>query len=115
METRHSNVSLSISRMGGVPALVIKGDTCIFVMGDAPLATSVSFTWIIGDAQWEHVSPFCHKSGYISDINLTEMRRKEDYLLFILHRTSSAPLSCEHVSFSILETIAFTRVSDLYL
>jgi hypothetical protein len=49
--------------MGDVSAFVIKGSTCAFMMGegigdapvfmikgDAPLATQVSFTFIIGDA-----------------------------------------------------------------
>jgi hypothetical protein len=50
--------------MGGVPTFIINGDTPSFMMGDrmrdaptsvikgdAPLATRVSFTCIIGDAQ----------------------------------------------------------------
>jgi hypothetical protein len=42
-EMRHSNTRLSIYGMGDVPAFVIKGDV--------PLATHVSFTCILGDAQ----------------------------------------------------------------
>jgi hypothetical protein len=72
--------------MGDASAFVIKGDTCTFMMGDGmgdvpafmikgdmPQATCVSFTWIIGDAQWECTPPFCHRSRRVSDINLTEM------------------------------------------
>jgi hypothetical protein len=58
-----SNACLSILGMGDVPAFVIKGDARAFVMGegmgdapafvikrDAPLATHVSFSFLIGDA-----------------------------------------------------------------
>jgi hypothetical protein len=64
METRHSNARLSIYEMGDAPTFVIKGDTCAFEMGDGMgvvlafvikgdklLATRVSFTCIIEDAQ----------------------------------------------------------------
>jgi hypothetical protein len=83
----HSNACLSISGMGDASTFVIKGDGQAFAMGDgmgdastfvikgdASLATRVSFTWIIGDTQWQHMSPFCHRSGCVSDRNLTEMR-----------------------------------------
>jgi hypothetical protein len=56
------NVHLSVLGMEDAPAFVIKGDTHTFVMGegmgdasafmikgDAPLATHVSFAFIIGD------------------------------------------------------------------
>jgi hypothetical protein len=75
--------------MGDVPAFIIKGDaralvigdrmgdvSAFMIKGDAPLATHVSFTCIIGDVQWEHASPFYHRSGYVLDINLIEMRGK---------------------------------------
>jgi hypothetical protein len=104
MEMRHSNTRLSIYRMGDAPTFMIKGDMPTFMMGDgmgdaptfmikgdAPQETCISFTCIIGDAQYERVSPFCQRSGRISDINLTEMRRKAVRLLFTLHQASSAP------------------------
>jgi hypothetical protein len=52
------NTHLSILGMGDVSAFVIKGDACAFEMGDAsafvikgdaPLATRISFAFIIGD------------------------------------------------------------------
>jgi hypothetical protein len=64
METRHSNILLSIYGMGDTPSFVIKEDVPTFVMGDgmgeasafgrkgdAPLETHVYFTCIIGDPQ----------------------------------------------------------------
>jgi hypothetical protein len=95
---------VSIYRIGDESAFMIKGDMSAFMMGDgmgdtsafmikgdAPRATCVSFTCIIGDVQLECVSPFYQRSGRVSDINLTEMRRKQDCLLFTFHRASSAP------------------------
>jgi hypothetical protein len=64
-------------RMGDAPTFMIKGD--------APQEMRVSFTCIIGDVQSERVSPFCQRSEHISNINLTEMRRKAAHLLFTLH------------------------------
>jgi hypothetical protein len=78
METHHSNACLSIYGIRDVPAFVMgdrMGDVPAFVIkGDAPRATCISFTCIIGDAQYECVSPFCQRSGCISDINLIETR-----------------------------------------
>jgi hypothetical protein len=72
MKTRHSNAHLSIYGMGDASAFVIKGDATAFLMGDgmgdasafvikgdAPREMYVSFTCIIGDAQYECTSPFC--------------------------------------------------------
>jgi hypothetical protein len=83
--------------MGDASTFMIKGDVHAFVIGgrigdapafvinrDSPLEMCVSFTCIIRDAQKERVSPFYHKSGRVSNINLTEMRQKEDHLLFTL-------------------------------
>jgi hypothetical protein len=83
--------------MGDASTFVIKGDVHAFVIGDgmgdapafvinrdSPLEMRISFTCIIGDAQKERVSPFYHKSERVSNINLTEMRQKEDHLLFTL-------------------------------
>jgi hypothetical protein len=68
------------------------GDASAFVIkGEEPREMRVSFTWIIGDMQWERASPFCHRSRHVLDINLTEMRQKLAHLVFILHRASSAP------------------------
>jgi hypothetical protein len=98
METLYSNARLSIYRMGDTPAFMIKGDTPTFVMGDrmgdaltfvikgdVPRATCVSFTCIIRDVHYKRVSPFCQRSGRVSDINLTETCQKADRLLFTLH------------------------------
>jgi hypothetical protein len=65
MKQRHDILTLvSIYEMGDTPAIVIKGDVLAFMIedgignapafmikGDTPLATYVSFTCIIGDAQ----------------------------------------------------------------
>jgi hypothetical protein len=104
METCHSNVHLSIYGMGDASAFVIKGYAHAFMMGDGmegvptfmikgdvPREMRVSFTCIIGDAQYERASLFCQQSGHISNINLTEIRQKAVHLLFTLHRASSAP------------------------
>jgi hypothetical protein len=59
------------------------------------------------------MSPFCQRSGRLSDINLTETRRKVDRLL--LPSTEPVPILADaDVShFSRSETIAFARISDL--
>jgi hypothetical protein len=64
METRHSNAHLSLYGMGDAPTFMKKGDAPSFLMGDemedmpffviigdAPLETHISFTYIIRDAQ----------------------------------------------------------------
>jgi hypothetical protein len=55
MKTRHSNAYLFIYGMGDVPVFVMRdgmGDASAFMIkGDAPLATCVSFSYIIGDVQ----------------------------------------------------------------
>jgi hypothetical protein len=76
MKTCHSNTHLSIYKMGDTSAFMIKGDVTAFVMGDGmgdaftfvikgdtSREMYVSFTYIIGDAQYERVSPFCQRSG----------------------------------------------------
>jgi hypothetical protein len=68
---RHSNTHLSIYGMGDTSAFMIKGDAPTFVMGDGMGDVSafvikgdtlreirVSFTCIIGNAQYERASPF---------------------------------------------------------
>jgi hypothetical protein len=72
MKTCHSNTHLSIYKMGDTSAFMIKRDATAFLMGDgmgdapafvikgdAPREMYVSFTCIIGDAQYERASPFC--------------------------------------------------------
>jgi hypothetical protein len=67
MKTCHSNAHLSIYGMGDAPAFVMEdgmGDASAFVVkGDAPLAMRTSFTYIIGDTQYEHTFPFIREAG----------------------------------------------------
>jgi hypothetical protein len=71
------NMRLSISGMGDAPAFVIKGDAHAFVMeegmrdapafvikGDVPLATRVSFAFIIGDTRISLLSKRRARIGY---------------------------------------------------
>jgi hypothetical protein len=96
MKRRHTILTLiSIYGMGDVPVFMMgdgMGDAPAFVIkGDVPQETRVSFTCIIKDVQHKCTSPFCQRSGRVSDINLTETCRKAARLLFTLHRASSAP------------------------
>jgi hypothetical protein len=61
------------------------------------------------------MSPFCQRSGHISDINLTETHREVDHLL--LPSTELVPILVDAgaSSFSRLEMIAFAHVFDLCL
>jgi hypothetical protein len=105
--------------MGDAPAFVIKRDECAFVMGegmgDTPLAKRVSFAFIIGDTHLECTSPFCQRSGRVSDINLTKTRQKVDHLL--LPSIEPVPILADAGAshFSRSEMIAFARISDLCL
>jgi hypothetical protein len=59
------------------------------------------------------MSPFCQRSGRVSDINLTETCRKVDRLL--LPSTEPVPILADGGTshFSRSEMIAFARISDL--
>jgi hypothetical protein len=96
MKRRHTILTLiSIYGMRDAPAFMMgdgMGDAPAFMIkGDVPQEMCVSFTCIIEDAQHKRTSPFCQRSGRVSDINLTETCRKVARLLFTLHRASSAP------------------------
>jgi hypothetical protein len=82
MESCHYNAHLFIYGMRDVTAFVIKGDTAVVMYVSLYLHNQ---RCIVGTC----VSLF-YRSGCVSDINLTEMRRKEDCLLFTLDQASSA-------------------------
>jgi hypothetical protein len=87
--------------------------SAFMIKGDAPLATRASFSFIIGDAHKEHVSPFYQRSGHVSDINLTEMHQKVDRLLLPSTEPVLIFTDVGTSHFSRSKTIVFTHVSDL--
>jgi hypothetical protein len=61
------------------------------------------------------VSPFCQRSGRVSDINLTKKRRKVDHLLLPSTKPVGILADAGTSNVSRSETIAFVRVSDVCL
>jgi hypothetical protein len=90
-ETRNSNARLSIYEMGDVSTFVLNRDM--------PLLTHISLYLYNRRCAIGTRSPFYHRSGCVSNINLTEMHRKANHLLFTLHWTRYMPQWCECISF----------------
>jgi hypothetical protein len=122
------NTRFCILEMGDAPTFVIKGDVRSFVMGegmghastfmikgDTPLATRVSFDFIIGDAHHECASLFSQRSGRVLDINLTETRQNVDCLLLPSTEPVLSLTDAGTSHFSRSEMIAFARVFNMCL